>query len=244
MGTLDWERDQKQALDASLQASFKKYLVDAGLSASIADQFTQHWTLTGKTFSLVQVDPSMIRPNFSNQACSAADLGWFVDGRPVITQAIKAGEISIEAKSGMTKEEKAKLDLAIDKIGTELHADFHHLADLGGTHKITATNAFVGAMQTGLKVKECKNNAPFAATAGATFRICGYSIKLTPAAVGKRYTLSVTPQDGATAELDAELGLQTPLPVGELRVVRALVEKDGANFKVENLSVLLVGAGG
>src|SRR5262249_43704018 len=110
---------------------------------------------------------------------------------------------------------------------------------------ITASDAYIGAIGTGLVAKRCALKVPVEVQPNTSFPICDglYTVRITPSGTGARYTLAVTPRDGTTGEFDAAFNRQEMYQLGSLRIVLALVSQQAQTFRVDNLSVLLVGAG-
>ena len=225
---MKWDKDQQKQFDSNVQATFSKYLLDVGLDASLASSLTQRWTLEVGKLSFTKVDPATIRANFGNGACTTKELGWFADKRFVVTAAVKADTVKIRSTTAISSEQKAKLDAAIDKINAKFHADFHNLRSAGENLELDATNVFIGGMGTTLVADECAP-APFDIAPNASVAVCGgkYTIKVSPSTVGDRYTFSVTPADGSTANFDDKFGEQQAHQLNELRIVRALVDEGG-----------------
>jgi hypothetical protein len=244
--SLQWAEEQQKQFEANVQASFKTYLFASGLDASLADSFVHSSTTKIDKLSVTRVDPSTIRPNFNNAACTVEQLGWFANNRFVVTAAVKAQSLRITSNAALSDEQKAKVDLAIDKINAKFQSGFGHLSKAGETFEINATNVYIGGMGTSLVSNECQADFPNPVKANQAVGICNnrFYLKLSPSAVPDRYTLSVTPADGATASFDDKLGEQQIHPVGELRIARAMVEKAGSDFKIVHLDILTVGASG
>ena len=240
----EWNQEKQKKLEASFQATFSKFLLKAGLEASVANAFNQQWSLHIEQLSFTKVDPANIRAKFSNPACATTALGWFVDKRLVVTAAAKAGKVSIKAKTSMSKEQKAKLEAAIQKINVELHSNFQNLATGSEDQTIEASNVYIGALGTTLVAEECLEES-LSLLPDKNLAVCKgkYTVKVSPSAVTDRYTLAVTPSDGATVKFDEKFDEQQSRQLDDLRIVRAMVNKAGTGFK-GRLTILLVGASG
>jgi hypothetical protein len=245
-GTLSWSQAQQREFGSNVQATFSKYLVTAGLDASLASALTQHWSIDASGLSFTRVDPASIRPNFANVACTTAALGWFADKRFVVTEAIKAASVKITATSAMSQEQTLKLDAAIAAINAKFHADFHHLATGNDALEIDAANAYIGGVGTTLVSRECSAKKSFDIAPNTPLAVCDgqYTLSVALSSAGDRYTLAVTPSDGSTASFDDKLGDQQVHHLDDLHVVRVMVARNGNKLSVLNMSILLVGASG
>ncbi len=147
---------QEKKWQASFKAAFEHALVEVGMDASLAQSFTQSWTLEAKGLKLSTVDPADVRPNFANQACTTKELGFFSDKRSVFTGALKAAELLVKAETSMDADRKAKLQAAITVINTKLGFDFSSMAMEDSHFELKGTNVYFGALASSLKVMHCE----------------------------------------------------------------------------------------
>jgi hypothetical protein len=241
--SLVWEQSRQQQLDAAFKTALEKYLVEAKVDTGLLDAFKQSWKLDLQGVAFSAVDPSDIRPDFNNQLCTEAALEWFKTKRLVFTEGIKAKKISISITANTDQEQRAKLDLAIAKLNAEFHTKFERTASTEESLSIEATDAYVGVAGTSLVALSCSIEGSFDVAADTPVKLCDdrYEISISGAPVGDRYTLSVTPKRGSTGQFDLALGRQEMQQLGELRVVFAMVRKEGDKFRVDNLEILFVG---
>jgi hypothetical protein len=244
-GDIHWDETKQHQLDADFKATFSAYLVKANVDASVLSALKQTWKLDLTDVSYAAVDPSKIRPDFSNEACTATELNWFKDGSFVVTEGVKAHSAKLSASLSMNDQQRAKLDAAIAAINTEFHTNFQNSNVNGENLDITASDAYIGAMGTGLVAKRCALKVPVEVQPNTSFTMCDglYTVRIIPSGTGARYTLAVTPRDAATGEFDAAFNRQEMYQLGSLRIVLALISQQAQTFRVDNLSVLLVGAG-
>jgi hypothetical protein len=241
-----WSVDKSDQLGASLKASFKNPLIDAGVAADAASARTQNWKVevTGLTYD--SVDASSVQANFDNEACTDADLDWFKNKRFVATEALKAATVTVKAASALSDSEKAQLDLAIDKINTALHTSFSHASNTGNSSEFSASNVYIGVNGTELGSFDCQLNAPLDVSPDVQTPICDgrYQVALSKSAMTGRYSVKLTPQRAATSQFDAPLGSQSMFKLGKLQILFVMAEATGDKFTLKALEVLKVGAKG
>jgi hypothetical protein len=241
-----WTAERSSQLDASVKATFSKYLVDANLEAEVAKAMTQKWSTQVSGLTYISVDPANIQANFDNQTCTDADLGWFKDKRFVATEALKAATVTVKSGSALSASEKAKLDVAIDKVNAELKTAFSHATSSVDSSEFSASNAFIGVAGTTLGAVACHLDKPLEVEPGAQTPICGgkYLVALSKSAMDGRYSLQVTTQNAPSSPLDAPLNSQAMFKLGKLQVVFIMAVKSGEKFTIQTLDVLKVGAHG
>ncbi|HEY3495915.1 MAG TPA: hypothetical protein VGK73_14555 [Polyangiaceae bacterium] len=244
--SIAWNQEKERELAASFQTRFDLFLVNANVDASVRDALKQSWKLALADITYLEVDPAQIRPDFTNEACTAAELDWFKDGRFVVTQGIKARKATISATAAADAAQQAKLDAAIQQMNVDLHTSFKQKRLENENLLIEAEDVFVGAIGTSLVAKSCIPETPFNLAAGEQRKLCdgSYQIRLDPAPVGTRYTLTLSPQQGAGGQFDGESARPEVFQLGELRIVFASVTRTDGGFRVDNLVIQLVGASG
>lgn len=166
--TLRQLAERQKKFEANLKAEFEKAAIKANLDASISRALTQQFKTEIFGMKIVQVDPANTYPNFTNSNCNTSELDYFINNRTVIIAGLKADSIIVKMSSGLTAEQKVKVDAAIDTLNLKLGLSFGRAVSSTGEFSFTGKNLFFGALTSSLKALQYKQSYNITLSEGET----------------------------------------------------------------------------
>ena len=244
--------DREKKFEAGLKAEFEKAMIKVGVEAAISRALTQSFTTKAYGISIVQIDPANTFANFENTNCNSSELDWFVDNRTVIIAGVKADSLIINMESGLTSEQKAKIDAVIDTLNIELGLSFNRMVQSSGEFRLSAKEVFFGALTSSLTVKKCEQKYKTKLSKGESdiFSYCkeNYTVTLKRSLSGDRFTINLFDKynsDLTTGELDIPINKPFSAIVGNNRKVNFFIqEKNKKNSFSLKITMYLVGVSG
>jgi hypothetical protein len=220
LDTLSKDYVGQRKFEAGLKVALEKAFVKAGVNASLLDQIKQSWKFEAKNLVLHKVDPATVLMNFTREACTTEALGWFKNERALVTALLVAGEVQISAQIGLNQEQKAALEAAIAKLGTELAVKVSNQVVTDQSLSLTGQNLAIGALVSQLATERCSEK--WRARDGERKEVCGgkYRVTVARSSVPDRFTLTVS-AGTQSGQWDDEYIKPTAHGLGELRVVSA-----------------------
>jgi hypothetical protein len=251
--SLRQKAERSKRFETELKTEFEKAAIKANLDASITRALTQQFDTKIYGMKVVQVDPANTLPNLINPNCNSTELDYFVDKRTVVIAGLKADSIVVKMNSGLTAEQKAKVDAAIDSLNLKLGLSFGRAISSVGEFSFSGRNLFFGALVSTLKALQYKQSYDIRIKAGGTIQLSyikgKYTVLISRPSFSNVNRLTFNFYDNlnntiTTGPQDIDFEKGHSYIVADNRRVNLTVIKRGKNEYLLNITMLIVGISG
>lgn len=232
---------REKQFEADFKASFHTALIEAGLSAEAVSVLIERWETRLYGLKVVEVDPSLVRPNFANEACASVPLEWFTDDRAVAIGAILVDSLFVDMGSLANQDQRMKVAIAVQRVGTELGFSLARSALLDEALTYAATNVFVGVTTTGLAARRCMAGISGELTLDerTRFLACDGDIRVTLFRGADAYELElVVPYEGLSTGAFQVAGVFRK-PLGAIRMTMGILEVDHPSDRAARVELIV-----
>jgi hypothetical protein len=251
--TLRQHAESQKNFEAGLKAAFEKAAVKANLDVSLTRALTQQFNTEIYGMKVVQVDPANTFPNFVNTNCNTSELDYFVDKRTVIIAGLKADSIVVKMNSGLTAEQKAKIDAVIDTLNVNLSLSFGRAISSAGSFSFSGRNVFFGALISSLKALQYEQTYSIRISEGQTIKLDyakgKYSLLISRPSFSNVERLTVNLYDNlntaiTTDPLDIDFNQGHSYIIADNRRVNfSIIKKDKNKYSL-SVTMLILGVSG